>query len=127
MVSAGNQYASKISATRTNVYKVKGFGMPGTTISEYQGSFDGLGYANLTWAGAIMPEWRGNASVRYSLEDDAWGGSACEAWIRRDRLAADPQFRPLLERWEGMEKTYEELSARKDPNDEEKRTRDGPR
>lgn len=64
-----------LSATQTNVYKVKGFGIPGTNISEYQGSFNGLGYANLTRAGAIMPEWRGNASVRYSLEDDAYGGS----------------------------------------------------
>src|SRR5262249_41024204 len=41
--------------------------------------------------------------VPVGLIDDAWGGSACEAWIRRDRLAADPIYKPLLERWEKIE------------------------
>ena len=43
------------------------------------------------------------------LIDDSWGGSACEAWIRRDLLAADEKYKPLLERWEQIES---ELSAR---------------
>ena len=30
--------------------------------------------------------------VPVGLINDAWGGSACEAWIRRDILAADPKF-----------------------------------
>ena len=40
------------------------------------------------------------------LINDAWGGSACEAWIRRDLLAADAKYKPLLERWEQIEKNY---------------------
>ena len=40
------------------------------------------------------------------LINDAWGGSACEAWIRRDILAADAKYAPLLKRWEKLEKNY---------------------
>jgi sialate O-acetylesterase len=39
-------------------------------------------------------------NVPIGLINDAWGGSSCEAWIRRDILAADPQYKPLLDRWE---------------------------
>ncbi|HWB13648.1 MAG TPA: sialate O-acetylesterase [Pirellulales bacterium] len=46
--------------------------------------------------------------VPVGLIDDAWGGSACEAWIRRDTLAADERYKPLLTRWEELEKKYSE-------------------
>lgn len=51
--------------------------------------------------------------VPVGMINNAWGGSACEAWINRETLAADPQFKPLMDRWEGMEKSYAELA--KDP------------
>ena len=38
------------------------------------------------------------------LIDDAWGGSACEAWVRRDLLAKDAKYKPLLDRWEQIER-----------------------
>jgi sialate O-acetylesterase len=44
--------------------------------------------------------------VPVGLIDDAWGGSACEAWIRRDRLAADERYQPLMARWEEIEKRF---------------------
>jgi sialate O-acetylesterase len=31
------------------------------------------------------------------LIDNAWGGSSCEAWIRRDVLEKDPRFKTLVE------------------------------
>jgi sialate O-acetylesterase len=37
------------------------------------------------------------------LINDAWGGSACEAWIRRDVLAADQKYAPMLEQWRQLE------------------------
>ena len=49
--------------------------------------------------------------VPVGLIDDAWGGSACEAWIRRDLLAADERYKPLLERWEAIEKRFPEDKA----------------
>jgi len=41
--------------------------------------------------------------VPIGLIDNAWGGSACEAWVRRDLLASKPEYGPLLERWAAIE------------------------
>jgi len=49
--------------------------------------------------------------VPIGLIDDAWGGSACEAWIRRDLLKGDEAYKPLMERWEQMEKDAEKSNA----------------
>jgi len=45
--------------------------------------------------------------VPIGLIDNAWGGSACEAWIRRDLLEADEQYKPLMDRWAETEKTFD--------------------
>ena len=45
--------------------------------------------------------------VPIGLIDNAWGGSACEAWIRRDLLQDNRLYQPLLERWHVKEKAYE--------------------
>ncbi|MGC8644543.1 MAG: sialate O-acetylesterase [Isosphaeraceae bacterium] len=45
--------------------------------------------------------------VPIGLINDSWGGSACEAWIPRKTLAAGPEYKPLMERWERMEKQYD--------------------
>lgn len=37
--------------------------------------------------------------VPIGLIDDAWGGSACEAWIEPKILEADPFYKPLMDRW----------------------------
>ncbi|OJW17860.1 MAG: sialate O-acetylesterase [Planctomycetales bacterium 71-10] len=45
--------------------------------------------------------------VPVGLINDAWGGSACEAWIPRETLAADPKYKDLLAAWEEREKGYD--------------------
>ena len=50
--------------------------------------------------------------VPIGLIDDAWGGSACEAWIRRDLLEKDEKYRPLIARWENTEKTFDAAQAK---------------
>lgn len=50
------------------------------------------------------------------------GGSACEAWINRDVLNADPQYASMMERWVSMEKQFADLSAKSDLNEDEKKT-----
>ena len=50
-------------------------------------------------------------NVPVGLIDNAWGGSACEAWIERDLLAADEKFQPLLEKWQAKESTYDHQKA----------------
>jgi len=42
-------------------------------------------------------------NVPVGLINNAWGGSACEAWINRQLLAGDERFKPLLERWGKVE------------------------
>ncbi len=45
--------------------------------------------------------------IPIGLIDDAWGGSACEAWVRRDLLEKDEKYKPLMARWEKTEKTFD--------------------
>lgn len=59
--------------------------------------------------------------VPVGLINNAWGGSACEAWVRRDILAADEKYKPLLDRWAGMEATFDALSKKSDLTEDEKK------
>ncbi len=45
--------------------------------------------------------------VPIGLIDNAWGGSAAEAWIRRDVLQSDGRFDELMANWEAIEATYD--------------------
>ena len=52
--------------------------------------------------------------VPIGLINDAWGGSACEAWVRRDILAADAKYAPLLKRWGKLEKDFADWKSAAD-------------
>jgi sialate O-acetylesterase len=54
------------------------------------GDFSAVGY----FFGRELHEQLG---VPIGLIDNSWGGSTCEAWIRRDRLEGNPLFQPTLE------------------------------
>lgn len=41
----------------------------------------------------------------------SWGGSSCEAWVRRDVLEADARYKPLLENWDQRAATYDPQKA----------------
>ncbi len=56
------------------------------------GSFSAVGYL-------FGRELHQVLEVPIGLIDNAWGGSRCEAWIRRDRLEADPMYEAILARW----------------------------
>mgnify|MGYP001049867512 CR=1 FL=1 len=64
------------------------------------GSFSAVGY----FFGRQIQQTLG---VPVGLIDDSWGASACEAWIPRETLAADPRYKDLLAAWEEKEKNYE--------------------
>ena len=49
--------------------------------------------------------------IPVGLIDNAWGGSACEAWIRRDVLESDERFDGLMKRWEQTEASYDAEAA----------------
>jgi sialate O-acetylesterase len=45
--------------------------------------------------------------VPVGLIDNAWGGSAAEAWVRRSTIENDPRFKDLITRWKDTEATYD--------------------
>jgi len=50
--------------------------------------------------------------VPIGLIDDAWGGSACEAWVRRDLLEKDSKYAKLIADWQEREKNYDAAKAK---------------
>lgn len=50
--------------------------------------------------------------VPIGLIDNAWGGSACEAWIRRDLMEDDPMYESLLAGWDKRAAEYDEVKAK---------------
>ena len=63
------------------------------------GSFTAVGYHY----GRVLHEMLG---VPVGLIDNAWGGSSCEAWVRRDVLEKDARFKAMIEKWKQTESTY---------------------
>jgi sialate O-acetylesterase len=50
-------------------------------------------------------------NVPIGLIHCSWGGSSCEAWVKRSLLEKDPQYAPLLQRWEETVATYDPVQA----------------
>ena len=50
--------------------------------------------------------------VPIGLIDNAWGGSACEAWIPVEKLAGNALYQPLLDRWNKEEAKADETAIR---------------
>jgi sialate O-acetylesterase len=64
--------------------------------------------------------------VPVGLINNAWGGSACEAWINRDLMAKDERYAPLMGRWAAMETQITELTAKgNDLTEEQKKQLNG--
>jgi sialate O-acetylesterase len=78
------------------------------------GGFSAVGY----FFGRQLHETLG---VPVGLINNAWGGSACEAWVNRKLLAGDERFKPMLERYGASEARFAALKAKGgDLNDAEK-------
>jgi sialate O-acetylesterase len=108
--------------------KLRMVNVPQVGTQEAQWNFDGK------WQ-VCTPETVGNFSavgyffgrqlhltldIPVGLINNAWGGSAAEAWVPREVLAADPQYAALLDRWAAFEKAFDELSKKSDLSDAEK-------
>ena len=52
--------------------------------------------------------------VPVGLIDNSWGGSACEAWVRRDVIEKDPRFKDMIEGWKKQEATYTDATFEKE-------------
>jgi len=59
--------------------------------------------------------------VPIGMVNNAWGGSACEAWVNRDVLESTESMAPMMRRWEATEAQFTALSNKTDrTTDEEK-------
>lgn len=84
---------------------------------ETVGSFSAVGYF-------FARQLNDTIDVPIGMINNAWGGSACEAWISRDVLNADPQYKPLMDSWLEREAQFEALSAKSELSEGEKKTLD---
>lgn len=85
---------------------------------ENVGSFSAVGYF-------FARQLYDTIHVPIGMINNAWGGSACEAWIKRDLLAADPAYKPMLERWDAMLASHDALAAKDTPTEDEKKQLSG--
>jgi sialate O-acetylesterase len=79
---------------------------------ETVGNFSAVGYF-------FARQLHRTLDVPVGMINNAWGGSACEAWIRRDLFAADEKYKPFLDRWVQTEAQFKELSAKTDRNEDQ--------
>ena len=69
------------------------------------GNFSAVGY----FFGRQVHE---TLDVPVGLINNAWGGSAADAWVDRKLLEADADYGPTLERWQGIEEQVELLATK---------------
>ncbi len=84
---------------------------------ETVGNFSAVGYF-------FARQLHQTLGVPVGMINNAWGGSACEAWINRDTMKADGRFDALLDRWTQMESRFETLSGQSELSDAEKQELD---
>lgn len=74
---------------------------------ETVGEFSGVGY----FFGRMLHQTLG---VPIGLIDNAWGGSAAEAWVPREVMESDPRFTAVMDQWKQTESTYDHEKAMAD-------------
>ena len=93
--------------------------VPRVGIQEPQNSFEGA------WEACTPTSARDFSAVGYffgrqlhqtlnvpiGLIDNAWGGSAAEAWVNRSELEKAGKYDELLEKWDTLAKTYDHEAA----------------
>ena len=85
---------------------------------ETVGGYSAVGY----FFGRQLQETLG---VPVGLINNAWGGSAAEAWIRRDILEADEKYAPMMDRWKQSEARFKELSEKTNLSEDEQKQLNG--
>jgi len=74
---------------------------------ENVGGFSAVGYF-------FGRELQDHLDVPIGLIDNSWGGSACDAWIRRDRLEGNPLYAAQLANWDKLAAEFDVEKARRE-------------
>jgi sialate O-acetylesterase len=108
VIPAANQPAIRL-------VRVKGPGTQ-TTVEDFDGGWQPCSPETVKGFSAVGyhfgRELEQHLGVPIGLIDNSWGGSACEAWIRRDRLEGNPLYATQLTNWDKVAADYEKS---KDP------------
>jgi sialate O-acetylesterase len=95
--------------------RVKGPGSQ-TTVEDFDGQWTVCSPESVAGFSAVGyffgRELQQHVGVPIGLIDNSWGGSACDAWIRRDRLEGNPLYEKQLANWDKMAAEYDEAKAR---------------
>jgi sialate O-acetylesterase len=78
------------------------------------GNFSAVGYF-------FARQLHQTTGVPIGMINNAWGGSACEAWINQSVLNSDTRFQVLMDRWKASEARYQDLSAKTGRSEEEEK------
>lgn len=74
----------------------------GTCSSQTVGDFSAVGYF-------FGRESHKTLGVPVGLIHSSWGGTPAEAWTSRPALESEPEFKPILERWERLLAKYSQV------------------
>ncbi|MFT4734236.1 MAG: sialate O-acetylesterase [Algoriphagus sp.] len=109
-----NTNSGELAIAAANYPNIRLITVPRVGTSETQDNFEG------SWE-ATSPETAADFSaigyffgqrlhhalnVPIGLIDNAWGGSAAEAWVNRDVIEADKNYADLMTSWKKLEQTY---------------------
>lgn len=113
--AVGSSYGGDLEALTANYPQIRMISVPHLAAQDPQNHFDGKWEASASGVtanfsavgyhfGKLLHQALG---VPVGLIDNSWGGSAAEAWVRRDLLEGDPQYKTLMDRWTEIEKTFD--------------------
>ncbi|MGI9244256.1 MAG: sialate O-acetylesterase [Verrucomicrobiales bacterium] len=109
--SVGSDWKAQVETLASNHPNLRLISVPQVGTQELKNDFRGK------WEAATPQSCSGFSAVGFfygrflheildvpvGLIDNAWGGSAAEAWIRRSTLEDDPRFARLIDEWEVKE------------------------
>ncbi|MEX2309959.1 MAG: sialate O-acetylesterase [Pirellulales bacterium] len=105
---------------RIRLVRVKGPGSQ-TPVEDFEGGWQVCSPGTVPGFSAVGyffgRELQQHLDVPIGLIDNSWGGSACDAWIRRDRLEGNPLYEAQLANWDKLAAEYEKTKdpAKRDP------------
>ncbi len=114
--STSQAYDADLEALTADYPKIRLISVPQVGTQEIQNDFNGQ------WEAAsptTVPQFSAVGwyfgkqifqtlkNVPIGLIDNAWGGSAAEAWVKREVLEADPEFADVMAQWKQTEADYD--------------------
>ncbi len=109
--TVGGDWNAEVESLAANVPNLRLISVPQVGTQELKDDFNGQ------WEASTPESCRGFSAVGYfygkylheilavpvGLIDNAWGGSAAEAWVRRETIEGDPRFQALVDGWKQRE------------------------